>query len=1056
MPCIPSCSVEKGVMAVEEGNSSFAYINLMSITYSFVAKFSLDLNREVTWRQIQRPNIFQDCIRSKFEPSLICVSTDDVNSKFTIHIFNVNNLPDQGRAASFQTKNFFTIGKEPVHYFKHLKQFSHQIARIVQVGPDVLYVVIASDSRANDRLFLTKISGFKNWIGESNEFVTTFTQLTGGNDAFFFDSMDTSSVTVGIRSTSRDQQVLTFHKFNALDEHTIMYVTINSNTVANLDISGFNAAMYVENVIIIPCFLNGPKTLSAAALIYNDGTLVEKQCMANSNEVILHVTQRFNNTIFWYGFANQETRVSLCKIPEDDNCVYIQDNVDRAACAVSGHPLVEMVSFICKASHYNSHQIFDFKKPTIRPYKPIVLLPPHRVTRILSYGKLRYIVEQSGTILVAESSPEYVVVLRGGYKVDEFLGLRDAILSPAGDIIYLLTLTHVYALQILTKSSGIYFISKGDLNSLGYATDIPLGVDGYTLLISGFNATLIGIAFCSPYSIYPCYDQIRPITNVTRGEVLPNSFKLYDGLIYTFASRDFDSFILIQSDMNFNVLRSKYFGIAITEAEYTTCLLELDNDLLWILPNLMIFHGRNSFDRVSMLKTDIRTCVYARIVNLGGIDYLTVKDELNLYLYHVKDLQARVPESEKPTYLNQALKLPFNFDHIVNIDQDYVQYIDDIGNCANISFVGCNHTPGFLVAVLVPTGTVAAILAIIILVPALIVAIFGKSVIAKLRVLKKYQVANREMQELLLEMKTMQNAYLDPSSDAYKWLIKLEDIKFEERIAEGSFGVVFLGSYKGLPVAVKKLKRDDSDDDFVHEVRMLSSIRHPNIVLFIGVGLTEDSKYIVTEYMSGRSVEYALFNNQDDEGDVRDPSRPLHVNMSFKQKVSILIDVAQGLSHLHRMSIIHRDIKLQNFLIDSHGTAKICDFGASKFLTNVTTAMTSNIGTVQYMAPEIILECHNYNEKCDLYSFGIAMYEMFYEFHAYRDITYELNSLFSIAMRVAQHELRPSEPDFNLNDLLPTERLFLDIMHSCWETKPEARPTVAEVCERLEHIRKLL
>jgi hypothetical protein len=89
---------------------------------------------------------------------------------------------------------------------------------------------------------------------------------------------------------------------------------------------------------------------------------------------------------------------------------------------------------------------------------------------------------------------------------------------------------------------------------------------------------------------------------------------------------------------------------------------------------------------------------------------------------------------------------------------------------------------------------------------------------------------------------------LEPTTDRVEfehdikpWIIKVEDLSFDSRISEGSYGVVFRGKYKGSRVAIKKLKIE-ADTEFEHEVRMLISLRHPNIVLFMGACLGNDFK----------------------------------------------------------------------------------------------------------------------------------------------------------------------------------------------------------------------
>ncbi|EFC44994.1 predicted protein, partial [Naegleria gruberi] len=146
-----------------------------------------------------------------------------------------------------------------------------------------------------------------------------------------------------------------------------------------------------------------------------------------------------------------------------------------------------------------------------------------------------------------------------------------------------------------------------------------------------------------------------------------------------------------------------------------------------------------------------------------------------------------------------------------------------------------------------------------------------------------------------------------------------------------------------------KLEEDDMDSsEFEHESSMLSSIRHPNVVNLYGVVLSDQSKFMK------------------------------HINL--REKVSILIGIANGMSYLHggkdNCMIIHRDLKPGNILLSNDLTPKIADFGLSTLSNQSSnTTKTQHIGTLLYMCPEILLG-KNYNEKSDVYSFSIIMWQL--------------------------------------------------------------------------------
>jgi len=153
-------------------------------------------------------------------------------------------------------------------------------------------------------------------------------------------------------------------------------------------------------------------------------------------------------------------------------------------------------------------------------------------------------------------------------------------------------------------------------------------------------------------------------------------------------------------------------------------------------------------------------------------------------------------------------------------------------------------------------------------------------------------------------------------------------------------------SWKSVPVALKSIKLDDLDldsNDFEHEASLLSSLRSPNVVTFYGVCLTNESKYMVTEFMQGGSLETFIH-----------ACKLKKKFITLKQKIHLLSDVASGMSYLHSdrdQAIMHRDLKPGNILLTNDLVAKVCDFGLSKLTTdNATQTNRTCVGTLLYMS----------------------------------------------------------------------------------------------------------
>jgi serine/threonine protein kinase len=292
----------------------------------------------------------------------------------------------------------------------------------------------------------------------------------------------------------------------------------------------------------------------------------------------------------------------------------------------------------------------------------------------------------------------------------------------------------------------------------------------------------------------------------------------------------------------------------------------------------------------------------------------------------------------------------------------------------------------------------------------------------------------------LLSEKLTENE-MSTISKGDNWLIPRKDIEITQMIGEGTFSVVFKGIYKKSPIAIKKLKIDDNLEEFQHEVQILKSLRHPNILLFIGVCLQDEYKLIVTEYMSGRSLERFIYREK------KQYTEGIHRCTTFERKLDIVLSIVRGMVYIHGLDppLCHRDLKPQNILLDnSCAIAKICDFGTSRWLSQNT--MTGNIGTIEYMSPEV-LQTKKYDTRCDVYSFGIIMYELFFEQKPYMESD-EVMSIFKLGSEVI-HGRRPAIPEDIIHNLSVKEKKYLELMQLCWHQEELQRPTFLELYDEL-------
>lgn len=168
----------------------------------------------------------------------------------------------------------------------------------------------------------------------------------------------------------------------------------------------------------------------------------------------------------------------------------------------------------------------------------------------------------------------------------------------------------------------------------------------------------------------------------------------------------------------------------------------------------------------------------------------------------------------------------------------------------------------------------------------------------------------------------------------------------------------------GRFVAIKVLKQEFSEDvnfvtKFRTEAQSAAGLEHPNIVNIYDVGSQEGMYYIVMEYVEGITLKTYI----EKKG-----------QLSFKEAISIAIQVGRGIEAAHNKNIIHRDIKPQNIIISTEGKVKVTDFGIARAAT--TNTINSDVmGSVHYSSPE---QARNgfVDGKSDIYSLGIVMYEM--------------------------------------------------------------------------------
>ncbi|CAD7700290.1 unnamed protein product [Ostreobium quekettii] len=326
-----------------------------------------------------------------------------------------------------------------------------------------------------------------------------------------------------------------------------------------------------------------------------------------------------------------------------------------------------------------------------------------------------------------------------------------------------------------------------------------------------------------------------------------------------------------------------------------------------------------------------------------------------------------------------------------------------------------------------------------------------------------------------------------------------------KKIGAGAFATVELCGYtdragKSRPVAVKRLKPELLEQEgelnkFVEEAKLLRTIRHEYITEFIGLGGDRrgTGMYIVQEYMNGGTIKSLV---------MRQMGEPFKRLYSFEGAFEWLIQIAEGLAHLHELGVVHRDLKLENVLLTvsdpSEGkVAKLADFGlsvltkqpggattrhaadaeggtppklatfskmptfstkkqpalkrvSSKVLAKDTVdakyELTGRTGSLMYMAPEVF-RCEKYNEKVDVFSFAIIMYELLR-----KSVLLVFVATTGSPEDVERHAenivngMRPPMPQEWPDELA-------DLIRECWHQNPDKRPAMKDVIPRLRRLK---
>ncbi|PPD90550.1 hypothetical protein GOBAR_DD12518 [Gossypium barbadense] len=260
----------------------------------------------------------------------------------------------------------------------------------------------------------------------------------------------------------------------------------------------------------------------------------------------------------------------------------------------------------------------------------------------------------------------------------------------------------------------------------------------------------------------------------------------------------------------------------------------------------------------------------------------------------------------------------------------------------------------------------------------------------------------------------------------------------KQRLGIGAYGAVYSGKLQNVDwVAIKRFRFRDpaSIDQVMNEIKLLSSVSHPNLVRLLGCCIEEGEPILVYEFMPNGTL---LQHLQRERGE----------GLPWTVRLTIAAETAKAIAYLHSVNppIFHRDIKSRNILLDYNYRSKVADFGLSRLgMTESSHISTAPQGTPGYLDPQY----HQYfhlSDKSDVYSFGVVLVEII---TALKVVDFARQHSEGCIDEIIDPYLDPHKDAWTMSSI----HNVAELAFRCLAFHGDMRPSMSEVAEEVEHIR---